>query len=79
MKQLPPNPKKVILIKGHQQVLNIFLIQNKGKGPPGRADSPERGLIPFPDYHSAVCKDNISNKSEINQINQHQFSIKFYN
>ena len=55
MKQLPPIQKNTISNKGHQQALNIFLIQNKGKGPPGGAGSPKTVLIPFADYKSAVC------------------------
>ncbi len=62
MKQLPPNPKNMIPNRGGKQALNIFLIQNKGKGPPGGAGSPESGLIPFPDYKITVCNGNISIK-----------------
>lgn len=47
-------------IKGQKEGLNIFLIQNKGKGPPGGWGSPVTADFPFSDYLYAVCNGSES-------------------
>ena len=57
---------------------NIFLIQNKGKGPPGRIRSPGAGVFRKPD-----CKLTMNNniktyqKTDFQIFNNYQFS-NFY-
>ena len=60
MKQLPSIQKNMIPNKGRKQALNIFLIQNKGKGPPGGAGSPETDYLPIPDCKNVDCKGSIN-------------------
>ena len=79
MKQLPPIQKNAIPNKGYKEALNIFLIQNKGKGPPGGWDSPGAGFISLPDYLVALCKGSQSIKTELKQIIQYQFTNLFHN
>ena len=57
---------------------NIFLIQNKGKGPPGRIRSPGAGVCRKPDYVPATI-NNIKTyqKTDFQYFNKLQFSI-FY-
>jgi len=50
--------KNVIRIKPKIGILNIFLIQNKGKGPPGRSRSPDKGDFPIPDPKPAAGKSS---------------------
>ena len=45
-----------IRIKPEIGILNIFLIHNKGKGPPGRSRSPDQGDFPIPDPKPAAGK-----------------------
>ncbi len=45
-------------IKPKIEILNIFLIQNKGKGPPGRSRSPDKGDYPIPDPKPAAGKSS---------------------
>jgi hypothetical protein len=61
-------------IKPKIGTLNIFLIQNKGKGPPGRSRRPGTAHFPLPDHKPAA--GNSSNKSC--QIFKVQY-FKFFN
>jgi hypothetical protein len=63
--------------KRHLEAFNIFLNQNKGKGPPGRTDGPEAGQDPEPDIQSAARKGDKINYQKIYQINEYQF-LNFY-
>ena len=54
---------------------NIFLVQNKGKGPPGRSRSPGTSNFPIPDYKPAA--GNSSNKAY--QVTQYQTFNFYYN
>lgn len=62
-----------IRIKPEIGILNIFLIHNKGKGPPGRSRSPDQGDFPIPDPKPAA--GNSSNKSH-QIINDQYFEFK---
>jgi hypothetical protein len=64
-------------MNGLRDELSIFLIQNKGKGPPGRLCSPERGCSLSPDYQTAVRNDKKIKKQKKHQNSQYQFS-NFY-
>ncbi len=61
-------------IKPKIGIQNIFLIQNKGKGPPGRSRNPGTANFPFPDHQRTA--DKSSNKSY--QIFKVQY-FKFFN
>ena len=50
---------------------NIFLIQNKGKGPPGRARSPDRGNPLLPDPKPAAGKSS--------KITTHIIQYQYFN
>ncbi len=54
---------------------NIFLIQNKGKGPPGRSRSPDRGNRLSPDTKPAAGKSS----KIIIQIIQYQYFNFYHN
>jgi hypothetical protein len=58
-----------IPVKPKIGTLNIFLIQNKGKGPPGRSCGP--GVEDFPDKKIKPATGNSSNKSY--QVIQYQY------
>ena len=47
-----------ILKKPGIGILNIFLIQNMGKGPPGRSRSPDMANFPIPDPKPAAGKSS---------------------
>jgi hypothetical protein len=64
-------------MNGLRDEMSIFLIQNKGKGPPGRLCSPERGYSLDPDYKSAVRNDKKIKNQKKHQNIQYQFS-NFY-
>ena len=64
----------VMRIKPEIGILNIFLIQNKGKGPPGRSRSPDKGDFPIPDPKPAAGK---SSKNSY-QIIQDQYYNIYY-
>ena len=53
--QSPFRTKFIVPFKGLREVLNIFLIQNKGKGPPGRAVGPGGGYCLLPDNQHTAC------------------------
>jgi len=53
-------------IKPKIEILNIFLIQNKGKGPPGRSRSPDKGDSPVPDFKPAAGKGSRNTDQIIN-------------
>jgi hypothetical protein len=58
--------------------LNIFLAQNKGKGPPGRVRSPGAGWCLRPDNQQATNKNNKTNyNTEFQYFNQ--FFIFYHN
>ena len=59
-----------------QHELNIFLIQNKGKGPPGERDGPRGENSLEPDNKQNHSKE-IKNKQQIIQNNKQQF-LNFY-
>jgi len=74
--------------KGQDESFNIFLIQNRGKGPPGGWDSPVAVNLLLPDYLHTVCNGskNITHKNftkspntnfQIFITNQFLFTIKF--
>ena len=50
---------------------NIFLIQNKGKGPPGRSRSPDRGNPLLPDPKPAAGKSS--------KITTHIIQYQYFN
>jgi len=54
--------------------LNIFLIQNKGKGPPGRSRSPDMVNFPIPEPKPAAGKSS----KKVYQIIQNQYYNLFY-
>jgi len=57
----------VMRIKPETGILNIFLIQNKGKGPPGRSRSPDKGNFTIPEPKPAAgtsSKQSLSNYSK---------------
>lgn len=54
--------------------LNIFLIQNKGKGPPGRWRSPDMVNFPIPEPKPAAGKSS----KKVYQIIQNQYYNLFY-
>ena len=54
--------------------LNIFLIQNKGKGPPGRSRSPDMVNFPLPEPKPAAGKSS----KKVYQIIQNQYYNLFY-
>lgn len=57
---------------------NIFLIQNKGKGPPGRARSPGTGILRRPDCNSVMNHYiSIYQRTNFQYFNNYQFS-NFY-
>ena len=57
---------------------NIFLAQNKGKGPPGRVRSPGAGWCLRPDNQQATIKNNKTNyNTEFQYFNQ--FFIFYHN
>ena len=58
--------------------LNIFLTQNKGKGPPGRECSPGAGVCRKPDCELTM-KNNTKTyqKTDFQYFNNYQFS-NFY-
>jgi len=62
-------------IKPKIGILNIFLIQNKGKGPPGRSRSPGEEDFPYQDLKPAA--GNSSTKSY--QIINYQYFKFLYN
>ena len=73
--------KKQIIIQTKaesQNGQNIFLIQNKGKGPPGRIRSPGAGVCRKPDYELTM-NNNIKTyqKTDFQYFNNYQFS-NFY-
>ena len=48
----------VIRIKPKIGIPNIFLIQNKGKGPPGRPHSPDKSCLLMPDLKPVAGKSS---------------------
>ena len=57
---------------------NIFLAQNKGKGPPGRVRSPGAGWCLRPDNQESTIKNNKTNyNTEFQYFNQ--FFIFYHN
>ncbi len=69
--------KVAALVKGHMESSDIFLKQNKGKGPPGGRLNPERVNNLSPDNKTAARKGIKINQQKIYQINQYQLS-NFY-
>lgn len=65
--------------KGRSDTLNIFLIQNKGSGPPGGCCNPATGSMPLPDYADITCNGYQSIKSQLKINIQYQLSIQFHN
>lgn len=64
--------------QGGGQGGNIFLAQNKGKGPPGRVPSPGAGWCLRPDNQQATIKNNKTNyNTEFQYFNQ--FFIFYHN
>ena len=64
---------------GQNQCVNIFMIQNKGNGPPGGWSSPEADDLPVPDYSRAACNGSLKGtKQKWYYINQNQFSKIYY-
>ena len=58
--------------------LNIFLVQNKGKGPPGRECSPGAGVCRKPDYEPAILNNiKIDQKTDFQYFNNNQI-LNFY-
>ena len=64
----------VMRIKPEIGILNIFLIQNKGKGPPGRSCSPDKVDFPIPDPKPAAGKSS----RKVYQITKDQYFNIFY-
>jgi len=59
-------------------LMNIFLVQNKGKGPPGRVRSPVAGCCLKPDNHeTAVESSKIVYKTQFQYFTIYHFS-NFY-
>jgi len=56
-------------------ILNIFLIQNKGKGPPGRSRSPDAPNILYPEIKPATGKSS----KKTDHIIQSQYFKFFHN
>ena len=56
----------LIPIQRRDKTPNIFLIQNKGKGPPGRSRSPDKGDSPVPDFKPAAGKGSRNTDQIIN-------------
>ena len=57
----------LIPIQRRDKTPNIFLIQNKGKGPPGRSRSPDKGNFTIPEPKPAAgtsSKQSLSNYSK---------------
>ena len=50
--------RTIIRIQRKNGTPNIFLIQNKGKGPPGRSRSPDRGHFLFSDPKPTAGKSS---------------------
>ena len=65
--------------KDSKEAMNIFMNQNKGKGPPGGRCSPGTGYSPFPDCKQIASKNNKTNQLELMQLTQYQFSNLFHN
>ena len=63
--------------KGARENVNSFLIQNRGKGPPGRKECPEGHLLPLSDINSAAFKSCTNNLSTINKLPNTNFQINF--
>jgi hypothetical protein len=59
------------------ELINIFLVQNKGKGPPGRIRSPVAGYCLEPDNYKAAKSRKMDYKSQFQYFNNYHFSI-FY-
>ena len=70
--------KEIKTMAESQNGQNIFLIQNKGKGPPGRIRSPGAGVCRKPDYEPAKI-NNIKTyqKTNFQYFINYQFS-NFY-
>jgi len=63
--------RTLIRIQLKNRTPNIFLIQNKGKGPPGRARSPDRGNPLLPDPKPAAGKSS--------KITTHIIQYQYFN
>ena len=65
-------------LEGQGGGCNIFLAQNKGKGPPGRVRSPGAGWCLRPDNQQTSIKNNKANyNTEFQYFNQ--FFIFYHN
>ena len=71
--------KGTIPFKGAREALNIFLSQNKGKGPPGGWCSPESGSDPLSDSKPGSLLRKQKQSLKLKQIKQYQFSNLFHN
>ncbi|MCX6236040.1 MAG: hypothetical protein NTY07_00555 [Bacteroidia bacterium] len=58
---------------------NIFLMQNKGKGPPGRVRSPGAGCCLKPDNHPVALKSSKNYyKTKFQHFNKYQISNSIF-
>ena len=70
--------KEWLNIKGQQiEHPNIFLIQNKGKGPPGGWPGPAVPLLMLPDHNSIAVKSTPNKYSKFNKLPNTNFQIYF--